>query len=339
MQTILYPITYPSLVLLRTLSPFFSQNTLLVPTEDLLTEIHALASATGAALRAYCPAPLNDGLSDMLQRFRQWTGWASSLGIGERLSGQSFVSMSSGQDETMQAIMERIKGDAENDSLLMARFFLWIAHQTDRTEDDVRMSLDSLPSEDALLREPLEDATDFAAKTPIARLESLSQVRKRLVNWAEFAKIYLAGPDANNLLPVGQDIGVKDMLDSAYEAMFTGRTAQELVSLRLSFNDLQRLKDSSEFQHAWQTFSHGLKQFVSAPNDAGDAFRPLEIAAENIHGMAEQILTREPKTITLTCTLYVGVSWQALLFHACGERRQAQPLFDRNACGVSFFVF
>lgn len=339
MQTILYPIAYPNRALLKALSPFFSQNTLLVPTEDLLAEIQSLSVATGVALKAYCPAPLHDDLSHMLQRFRQWTDWASSLGIGERLSGQSFVSLSSGQDETMQAIMERIKVNVEKDPLLMARFFLWIAYQTDRTEDDVRLSLDSLPPEDVFLRESLDDAAGFCAKVPVIRLEPLSQVRKRLVNWAEFAKIYLAEPDANNLLPVGQDIGVKDLMDSAYEAIFVGRTAQELVSLHLSFNDLQMLADSSEFQQPWQTFSEGLERLLLAQNDTENAVRRLEVAAKDILAIVERISTREPKTITLTCTLYAGISWLELLSYACGERRHAQPLFNKDVCGVSFFVF
>lgn len=339
MQTILYPITYPSRVLLRTLSPFFLQNTLLVPTEDLLAEIQPLSAATEEAFKAYCPAPLNNELPEILKRFRQWTGWASSLGIGERLSGQSFVSMSSGQDETMQAIMERIKGDAEHDSLLMARFFLWIAHQTDRTEDDVRMSLDSLPSEEAFLREPLEDVKDVVAKTPAVRLEPLSQVRKRLINWAEFAKTYLAGPDANNSVPVGQDIGVKDLMDSAYEAVFSGRTAQELVTLHLPFSDLELLADSSEFQQRWRGLLKGLEQLVSAQNNTENTVRHLKEVAEEIRAMAERSGSKEPKTITLTCTLYAGISWRKLLFYACGEHGQAQPLFDMNVCGVSFFIF
>lgn len=339
MQTILYPITYPSRVLLRILSPFFSQNTLLAPTEDLLAEIQAVAATAGVALQAYCPVPLNEGLADMLQRFRQWTGWASSLGIGERLSGQSFVSMAGGQDETMQAIMERIKGDAANDSLLMARFFLWIAHQADRTEDDVRVSLDSLPAEDAFLREPLEDVMNFAAKAPVARLEPLSQVRKRLINWTEFAKPYLAGPDANNLLPVGQDIGVKDLLDSAYEGMFSGRMAEDILSLRLSLADLSQLKDSPEFLKTWQGFLDVLGRFVSFRKDNGDAAGRLEEAAEDIRATVERISTREPKTITLTCTLYAGISWQELLSHTCGDRGLAQPVFDKDVRGVSFFVF
>lgn len=339
MQTILYPITYSGRVLLRALSPFFLRNTLLVPTEDMLMEIQALSTATGVALQAHCPAPLHDDLSDMLQRFRQWTVWASSLGIGERLSGQSFVSMSISQDETMQAIMERLKGETENDSLLMARFFLWIAHQTDKTEDDIHMSLESLPPEDVFWREPLEDMVDFEAKTPTVRLELLSQVRKRLVNWTEFAKIYLSGPDANNLLPVGQDIGVKDLIDSAYEAMFSGHTAQELVYLHMSFSDLQRLADSSEFQRLWQTFSHGLEQLISARSNTEDIVSRLKMAANDIHETVKQIATKEPKTITLTCTLYAGISWQELLFYTCGEQRQVQPLFAKDVYGVSFFIF
>ncbi len=339
MQTILYPIAYPSRVLLRALSPFFLRNTLLVPTEDLLTEIQSLSTATGVVLQPYCPVPLHDDLPDMLQRFRQWTGWASSIGIGERLSGQSFVSLSSGQDETMQAIMEQIKMNAGYDSLLMARFFLWIAYQADKTEDDVRMSLDRLPSENAFLREPLEDIEGFGEKAPAVRLEPLSQVRKRLVDWTKFAKIYLAGLDVNNLLPVGQDIGVKDLMDSAYEAMFLGHTAQELLSLHLSFNNLQCLADSSEFQQLWQTFSNGLKQLLSALNETEDTVRRLKVAANDIHATVQQLSTGEPKTVTLTCTLYAGISWQELLFYASGERRQVQPLFDKNVYGVSFFVF
>lgn len=338
MQTILYPITYPSRVLLRILSPFFSQNTLLVPTEDLLAEIQAVAATADVALQAYCPAPLNESLFDMLQRFRQWTGWASSLGIGERLSGQSFFSMSSGQEETMQAIMECIKGDAENDPLLMARFFLWIAHQTDRTEDDVRVSLESLPAEDAFLRESLGNAADFTVKAPAARLEPLSQVRKRLVNWTEFARRYLAEADAANLLPLGQDIGVKDLLDSTYEAIFSGRTAQEILSLHLSSVDLPLLKDSLEFLRTWRDFLDILSHFVSVQNNAEDGVRRLEDAAENIRVTAERISTRDPKTITLNCTLYAGISWQELLFHTCGDRGLARPVFDKDVLGVSFFV-
>jgi len=322
-------------MLLRTVTQLFPNIRVLTPTEDLVTEVQALFQAVGANGQACCPEPLQDGLSEMLQRFQQWTGWAFTLGVGERLSGHSFISMASGQEETLQAIVERIKGDAVSNSLLMARFFLWLAHQADRTENEVQSGLEALSDQRPLFAEPLEETASFSRETfqPI-RLEPLSQVKKRLVNWAELAKNYLIA--TQELLPLGQDVGVKDLLDSHYEAVFPGRIAQELVTLRLSNHDLVNLEESHEFMQAWQAILQLLMDVMSAQEEVEKKLTNVKGLAKVLEGV---VATPEPKTINLTCTMYLGISWQDLLLSACGKQERRAPSFDRRLCGVSFFVF
>lgn len=339
MQIMLYPLTYPNSLSLDVLSSFFTKIVMLVPTEDLLCEIQSISEGRGIDIQAYCPVPLGERLSDVLQQFKQWTAWASSLGIGEGLHGQSFVALSAAQDETMQAIMERIKGDAGHDDLLMARFFLWIAHQADRTEDEVFKSFHALPAQETLFYDPLENQGDSTKTMLSFRIEPLSQIKKRFLSWAELAKLYLAGMNTSTLIPVGQDIGLKDLMDSAYEALFPGRIAQELLTFRLSGNDLASFKDSKEFQTLWMDFINKLSGLAACKQDIADVIKEINTASKEVLKISEGILGRDPKSITFTCTLYPGISWKDLLFYASGKGGDVRPQYKDDVCGISFFVF
>ncbi len=329
LPAILYPVTYPKRHVLYYLSLLFDKIHLLLPSEKDSMEVpKTMCDMELCPVVPHVPVPLGEKREWFQSMLRDWQQWAAQIGLGREGTDASFVEAASyAMEESLQSIIDSIKGSEKEDEDLQARIFLELALELDMREDELFADLHDFSSRQEELKSFLAGPTGFGrqgsrgATTPV---EPIPQGRKRLSSWA---RLY-AKWNALDLCPVGEGINIKDYMDQAYESL-KRQPATDILSLDLSFCAGEKSQAHPEVR---ALISELLEKVCAGSTPEGN--ENIDELCQSIRGLwghAEQ--AHGPR---LVLTAYPGVEWKMLLSIAAHLDSPARQ--KEGVCGYSFYL-
>ncbi len=329
LSALLYPATYPKRHVRHYLSLLFDDLHLLLPSEGSKDQVIQAAEEDEIHVEAHVPLPLGEKLDWFQSLVRDWQQWAQQLGLGQDITDASVAEAASYiMEESLQSIINSIKGPDRDDKDLEAQIFLELALELDMREDELSRDMNEIFSREETLKDLLAGPADFGRRKgarSALRIEPLTQGFRRLAAWARlYAKL---GKDMN-FSPVGEGINTKDFIDGAYEAL-KKEPAQDILALDLSLYTRNSLPDS----HALRPLIQELLQNISAAENPGKNPRIEELTEEVLRVWRQP---EQPLGPNLVLTAYPGVPWRDLLSKAA--RLESVPSSSNGACGYSFHL-
>ena len=309
---LLYPATYLRKNTMERIAQVFSKLTVLVPTEDVDSTAFPSSSNSSMTINTAAPAPLGDRLDWFTDLIRNWKAWAEEMGLGEKFPASALLTSATGEEESVLAILNALKDKEEPDPLLEAQIFLHLAFDLDRREDELRIALDEVAVREDKLKSILQDPdkpTDPSvppknAHTPM--IEPLSRAKEHLKAWAMLWDKLPAG----ELWLIGESIAIKDLLDSAYEALRPGACPVDLLNLILPLDPAKRPGESEDLRTKLTAIIETISQ-----EGLQDVIKDgkIQTLAEQIELSWTDTIANQIPGPTLNLTLYPDTSFDEVL--------------------------
>jgi hypothetical protein len=332
---LLYPASYLRRNTMLRLEQVFSKLTLLVPTEDI--NLPPPSIGCSMEIEATAPAPLGDRLGWFTGLITNWKSWAEEIGLGEKIPASTLIRAAEGEEESLQGILNTLRGAEVPDPLLDARIFLQLSLDLDRRNDELQTDLDELAVHEDKLKSILQEPGELtdsrsSPKGPYSPIiEPLLMAKERLRAWAWLWQKYTGkGP-----WPIGESITVKDLVDEAYEALRPREAPVDLLDLVLPLDPNIKPGKSDKI-------SNGLNSLVNAISNT-----TIQNMSENgeIQKLSEEIQQTWDKANrsqipgpTLNLTLYPDRTWKEVLLKATGLELEKEEQNSTATTGWSFFL-
>jgi len=317
LQALLYPATRPRRATVARIRQAFGGITVLLPAEDL-----ALSGSPDMPIDTIVPALLEDRLSWFNRLIADWKAWARDMGPGHGMLAEAIGrSTAYGPDETTQGIMDELRHNTADNPLLDAQLILRIAHETDERDEALEEEIEGLAPMEEALRLALHGETEGRGSSSQGLPPSIPPLERpalRLRAWAVLAR----KADTKGLLPLGEGIAVKDLVDRSYESLTHGKPPREILRL-------------------WLTRDPGIRPGCddAIGNDLLALVESMKSGGTDVDGLSEAVKSRWAELTSgqetgpeLCLTLYPGRSLASILAGPTGAAHG--PEED----GLSFFL-
>jgi hypothetical protein len=333
---LLYPASYLRRNTMLRLYQVFSKLTLLIPTED---DINLLppSSSCSMEIEATAPAPLGDRLDWFNDLISNWKSWAEEIGLGEKIPASTLIRAAEGEEESLQGILNTLRGTEVPDPLMDARIFLRLSLDLDRRNDELQTDLDELTMHEGKLKSILQDReklTDSQNSPKVLHspvIEPLLMSKERLRAWALLWQKYTD----QEPWPIGESITVKDLVDEAYEALQPREAPVDLLDLVLPFDPNIKPGESDKI-------SNGLTSLINVISDTTinniRENREIQELSEEIQQSWEKAVSNQIPGPTLNLTLYPERTWEEVLLKAAGLELEKGGQNSTATTGWSFFL-
>lgn len=333
---LLYPASYIRRDTMLRLDQVFSKLTLLVPTEKDIN-LTSPSSNCSMEIETSAPAPLGDRLGWFTGLISNWKSWAEEMGLGEKISASTLMRAAKGEEESLQGILNTLRGTEVPDHLMDARIFLQLSLDLDRRNDELQTDFDRMMIHEdklkSILKDPMElNDSQGSPKGPCSPvIESLLMTKDRLRAWALLWQKYTG----TGQWPIGEGIAVKDMVDEAYEALHPREAPADLLDLVLPLDPNIKPGKSDKI-------NNGLTSLIKAISNT-----TIQNWSENgdIQKLSEKIQQTWDKTNknqipgpTLNLTLYPKNTWNEVFLKAAGIKLDHRGQNSTALSGWSFFL-
>jgi hypothetical protein len=334
---LLYPASYLSRDTMLRLGQVFSKLTLLVPTEEDVN-ISPPSSNCSMEIEATAPAPLGDRLGWFTGLISNWKSWAEEMGLGEKIPASTLILAAKGEEESLQGILNTLRGTEVPDPLLDARIFLQLSLDLDRRNDELQTDFDKMVIHEDKLKSILQDPGELTdsqgpPKDPYSPIiEPLLMAKERLRAWALLWQKY-TDPRP---WPIGESITVKDLVDKAYEALQPREAPVDLLDLVLPLDPNIKPGESDKI-------NNGLTSLIKAISNT-----TIQNISENgdIRELSEEIKESWDKGNknqipgpTLNLTLYPKRTWKEIFSKAADLELDQEGQNSTETIGWSFFLY
>jgi hypothetical protein len=333
---LLYPASYLRRNTMLRLDQVFSKLTLLSPTEE---DINLPPPSIGCSMEieTTAPAPLGDRLGWFNDLITNWKSWAEEMGLGEKIPASTLIRAAEAEEESLQGILNTLKGTEVPDPLLDARIFLRLSSDLDRRNDELQTDLDEMAIHEDKLKSILQDPGELndsqgSPKDPYSPIiEPLLMSKERLRAWALLWQKYT---DQGPWL-IGESITVKDLVDEAYEALQPREAPVDLLDLALPLDPNIKPGESDKI-------NNGLNSLINAISN-----KTIQNMSENgkIKELSEKIQQSWEKAVmnqipgpTLNLTIYAEKTWKEVLSKAAGLELEKEGQDSTTTTGWSFFL-
>jgi len=332
---LLYPASYLRRNTMLRLEQVFSKLTLLVPAEGI--DLPPTPDSCSMEIEAIVPAPLGNRLGWFTDLIGNWKSWAEDMGLGEKIPAYTLIRAAAGEEESLQGILNTLKGAEIADPLLNARIFLQLSLDLDRRNDELQTDLDELAIHENKLKSILQDPGEptgsvVPPKAPCSPvIETFLMARERLRAWALLWQKYTGkGP-----WPIGESIAVKDLVDKAYEALQPREAPVDLLDLVLPLDPNIKPGKSDKI-------SSGLASLISAVS--GTTIQNMKEDGEirelskDVQENWNRVNRNQIPGPTLILTMYPERTWKELLLRAAGLELNEGEQGSAATTGWSFFL-
>ncbi len=320
LNALVYPATFPRRHTARRLSQVFDRLTVLLPAENLTVTL-----PDDLPIDTIVPSPLEGRLSWFDRLIKDWKAWAQETGLGTGVTAQVLLrTWKHSSAESFEEIMASLNKKDVSDPLLEARILLRIAHEVDEEDDRLDRELASVSGLEKDLRAALQGETldeGIPIDTGLPSIPPLDRPEPRVRAWSEIA----CRAELNGLLPVGEGMDVKDLLDRAYEDLAPGSFPHDLMRIRLPLALDVRPMDEPEIR---KTFVSLVRALVEKGDETPEAAFDLEKRLSEL----TQIHGEGPE---LRLTVYTKRSFQEVLSRAAGRPWKKA---ETPQTGFSFFL-
>jgi hypothetical protein len=333
---LLYPASYLRRNTMLRLDQVFSKLTLLSPTEDI--NLPPPSIGCSMEIEATAPAPLEDRLGWFTDLISNWKSWAENMGLGEKITASTLIRAAAGEEESLQGILNTLKGTELPDPLMDARIFLQLSLDLDRRNDELQTDLNKLAIHEdklkSILQEPWE-LTDSLGSPKVPHspvIEPLLMAKERVRAWALLWQKYTG----KGSWPIGESIIVKDLVDGAYEALQPREAPVDLLNMVLPLDPKIKPGESDKI-------SNGLASLINAISDAtmqnireNGEIQELSKDVQESWNKANRNQIPGP---TLNLTLYPERTWNEVLLKAAGLELEKKGQDSTTTTGWSFFLY
>jgi hypothetical protein len=333
---LLYPASYLRRDTMLRLDQVFSKLTLLVPTEKDINPPYP-ASNCSMEIEAAAPAPLGDRLDWFTGLINNWKSWAEEMGLGEKIPASTLIRAAKGEEESLQEILNTLRGTKVPDELMDARIFLQLSLDLDRRNDELQADFDRMIIHEdklkSILKDPMEPIdSQGSGKGPYPpTIESLLMTKDRLRAWV---LLWQKHTDTGQW-PIGEGIAVKDLVDKAYEVLQPKEAPADLLDLVLPLDPNIKPGKSDKI-------NNGLTSLIKTISNTS-----IHNWSENgdIHKLSEKIQQTWDKDSknqipgpTLNLTLYPKKTWNEVFLKAAGIKLDHGAPNSTALPGWSFFL-
>ncbi|OPL14298.1 MAG: hypothetical protein AVO38_11675 [delta proteobacterium ML8_D] len=334
---LLYPASYLRKDTMLRLNQVFSKLTLLLPSENFIS-LSPISNTCSMEIKANVPIPLGDRLEWFTEIVDNWKSWAEEIGLGEKTPASTLLSAAKGEEESLQSILKKLRGDEVSDPLLDAQIFLQLSLDLDRRNDEVQIELDRMTIHEgklkSILQDPLEitPSSDAFQKLYSPAIKPLLRPKERLRAWALLWQKY-TDPEP---CPIGETIALKDLIDKSYEALQPREAPAEILNLVLPLDPNISPKKSDKFINR-------LKSLVQATSNTTikDFSKNSEIqklAKEITHDWDTTVMNQSHGP-ALNLTIYPKRTWNEIFFKAAGLKPPPIHQSANQYIGWSFFLY
>ncbi len=291
---LLFPITHPKQDLVNLLASLgWSKVALLAPVPQ---EDPAVNGAPSLEADILTPSVSQEVKEKVERLSRDLKNWASALGLGQDLSaGQLLDIMRRYEDESVQEIVDLLKDKSNEDHLLNALLLLSLSHRADAEQDMLDREVRKLAEEQRKLQAILQGTGKEEGQTGrLQPIEPLGTMRERLKAWA--IALSLVEADLSNTVPLGETIGVKDLIETEAERRLKRRVAQDIAEFPVPSDMPAR---GSEFRPLAARLMDALTDGIGAGSGGGWRNEVEAVAAE-----WSGRLTGPPPVMKLVLSLY-----------------------------------
>jgi hypothetical protein len=314
----------------------FSKLTLLVPTEEDIN-LPPPSSSYSMEIEIVAPAPLGDRLGWFTGLITNWKSWAEEMGLGEKIPASTLIRAAAGKEESLQGILNTLRGTEIPDPLMDARIFLRLSLDLDRRNDQLQTDLDELTIHEGKLKSILQDPwklTDSQGSPKIPHspvIEPLLMAKERLRAWVLLWQKYTGqGP-----WPIGESITVKDLVDNAYEALQPKEAPVDLLNLVLPLDPNIKPGKSDKI-------NNGLASLISAISDTTIQNMKKDGVMQELSKDVQESWNKASRNQipgpTLNLTVYPERTWKKLLSKAAGLELDEGEQDSTATTGWSFFL-
>ncbi|MDL1961505.1 MAG: hypothetical protein LWX01_07375 [Deltaproteobacteria bacterium] len=313
----------------------FSKLTLLVPTEDI--NLSPPSIGCSMEIEATAPAPLGDRLGWFTDLISNWKSWAEEMGLGEKIPAYTLIHAAEGEEESLQEILNTLRGTEVPDPLLDARIFLRLSLDLDRRNDELQTDLDEMAVHEDKLKSILQDPGELtgsqsAPKVPHSPIiEPLLMVKERLRAWALLWQKYTdQGP-----WPIGESITVKDLVDEAYEALQPREAPVDLLNLVLPLDPNIKPVESDQINNGLTSLINAISN-TTIQNMKED--REIQELSKDVQESWNKANRNQIPGPTLNLTIYPERTWKEVLLKAAGLELEEEGQDSTTTTGWSFFL-
>jgi len=283
------------------------------------------------------PAPLGDRLGWFTGLITNWKSWAEEMGLGEKIPASTLIRAAAGKEESLQGILNTLRGTEIPDPLMDARIFLRLSLDLDRRNDQLQTDLDELTIHEGKLKSILQDPwklTDSQGSPKIPHspvIEPLLMAKERLRAWVLLWQKYTGqGP-----WPIGESITVKDLVDNAYEALQPKEAPVDLLNLVLPLDPNIKPGKSDKI-------NNGLASLISAISDTTIQNMKKDGVMQELSKDVQESWNKASRNQipgpTLNLTVYPERTWKKLLSKAAGLELDEGEQDSTATTGWSFFL-
>ena len=333
---LLYPASYLRRDTMLRLNQVFSKLTLLVPTEEDIN-LSSTSSNCSMEIEATAPAPLGDRLGWFTGLISNWKSWAEEMGLGEKIPASTLIRAAEGEEESLQGILNTLRGTEVPDPLLDARIFLRLSLDLDRRNDELQTDLDKMVIHEDKLKSILKDPGELtdsqgAPKAPYSPvIEPLLMTKERLRAWALLWQKY-TGPRP---WPIGESITVKDLVDEAYEALQPREAPVDLLDLVLPLDPNIKPGESDKINNALPSLINAISNTtIQNYSEHGH----IQVLSEEIQQTWDKANKNQIPGPTLNLTLYPKRTWKEVFSKAADLELKQEWRNTTATSGWSFFL-
>jgi hypothetical protein len=334
---LLYPASYLRRDTMLRLDQVFSKLTLLIPTEDDIN-LAPPSSSYFMEIEATAPAPLGDRLGWFDDLITNWKSWAEEMGLGEKIPASTLIRAAEGKEESLQGILNTLKGTEIPDPLLDARIFLRLSSDLDRHNDELQTDLDEMAIHEDKLKSILKDPGELTdsqgyTKDPYSPvIEPLLMAKERLRAWTLLWQKYSdQGP-----WPIGESITVKDLVDEAYEALQPREAPVDLLNLVLPLDPNIKPGESDKINDGLTSLINAISNTTIQNIRENGKIQELSKEVQESWNKANSNKIPGP---TLNLTIYPERTWKGVLLKAAGLELEKKGRDSTTITGWSFFLY
>ncbi|MCK4426108.1 MAG: hypothetical protein KAV69_05120, partial [Deltaproteobacteria bacterium] len=249
----------------------------------------------------------------------------------------TLIRAAAGEEESLQGILNTLRGTEIPDPLMDARIFLQLSLDLDRRNDELQTDLDELTMHEGKLKSILQDPGELtdsqgSLKGPhLPVVEPLLMSKERLRAWTLLWQKYTdQGP-----WPIGESITVKDLIDEAYEALQPREAPVDLLDLVLPLDPNIKPGESDKI-------NNGLASLINAISNTTihniRENREIQELSEEIQQSWEKAVSNKIPGPTLNLTIYPERTWKEVLLKAAGLELEKEGQDSTTTTGWSFFL-
>ena len=333
---LLYPSTYLSRDTMLRLNQVFSKLTLLLPTEHRVN-LPPKSNTCSMEIEAAVPIPLGDRLEWFTDIVGNWKSWAKEMGLGEKIPASTLLSAAKDEEESLQGILNKLKGGEVSDPLIDAQIFLQLSLDLDRHNDEVQTDLDKLTIYEEKLKSILQDPVEHTGPSSAPQnlyspiIKPVLRAKERLKAWALLRQKY-TDPEP---WPIGESISLKDLIDESYEALQPKETPIEMLDLVLPLDPNIRPGKSDKIINSLTSLARALSD-TTIKNFCKN--NEIDKLAQEIDQNWEKTIRNQAHGPTLKLTIYPKRTWDEIFLKAAdlNFEHKAQSLPEH--VGWSFFL-